>query len=61
MVDEMVLASKHKSEPNKPATTAEPKAAADVDTKSEKNTTAAAAAVPANNTNDDKNEFGKTS
>ena len=56
MVDEMVLASKHKSEPMKaPAT--EPKAA-DVETKSEKNTVAAAAP---GNANDDKNEFGKTS
>ena len=56
MVDEMVLGSKHKSEPNKPATT-EPKAV-DIDAKSEKNTAAAAGPV---NTNDDKNEFGKAS
>ena len=57
MVDEMKLASKHKSEPNKPANTEQK--AADVEAKSEKNN-AAAAAAPAN-TNDDKNEFGKTS
>ena len=56
MVDEMVLGSKHKSEPNKPVTT-EPKAA-DIEAKSEKNTAAAAGPV---NTNDDKNEFGKAS
>ena len=52
----MKLDSKHKSEPNKPANTEQK--AADIETKSEKNT--AAAAAPAN-TNDDKNEFGKTS
>ena len=56
MVDEMILASKHKSEPNKPATN-EPKGA-DLETKSEKNN---AAAVAASNTNDDKNEFSKAS
>ena len=56
MVDEMVLGSKLKSEPMKTATT-EPRVA-EVEAKSEKNN--AAASAPAN-TNDDKNEFGKTS